>query len=73
MYNTLKDFIDGRGITVYQFCKETGLPNNTGYRLYKNPRSIPTGDVLDTILNTYSDVRIQDILGHKRETASKGA
>lgn len=70
MYNTLKEFIDGRGLTVYQFCKETGLPNNTGYRLYNNPRSIPTGEVMDAILNTYSDASIQDLLRHVREVIS---
>ena len=67
MYNTLKEFIDRRGMTVYQFCKDTGLPNNTGYRLYKNPQSIPSGDVLDAILNVYPDARIQDLLLHQRK------
>jgi predicted transcriptional regulator len=70
MYNTLKEFIDRRGMTVYQFCKDTGLPNNTGYRLYKNPQSIPSGDVLDAILNVYPDARIQDLLLHKREVGT---
>lgn len=71
MYNTLKEFIDNRGLTVYQFCKETGLPNNTGYRLYNNPQSIPTGEVMDAILNVYADSNVSDLLRHVRE-ASKG-
>lgn len=51
--NRIKELIDSRGITRYQFCKETGLTQNTGYRLYKDPDYIPGSDALLKICKAY--------------------
>lgn len=51
--NTVKQFVDSRGITVYQFRKETGIAQATAYRLYNNSHEIPRGDVLSAICQTY--------------------
>ena len=53
MINTVKQFVDSRGITVYQFRKETGIAQATAYRLYNNSVEIPRGDVLSAICRTY--------------------
>lgn len=52
--NRVKAFIDGKGITRYQFCKDTGLTQNTGYRLYKDPDYIPGSDALLKICKAYN-------------------
>jgi transcriptional regulator with XRE-family HTH domain len=52
--NRVKALIDGKGITRYQFCKDTGLTQNTGYRLYKDPDYIPGADALLKICKAYN-------------------
>lgn len=51
--NRIKEFIDSKGITRYQFCKDTGLTQNTGYRLYNEPDYIPGADALLKICKAY--------------------
>lgn len=51
--NRIKELVDGWGITRYQFCKDTGLTQNTGYRLYKDPDYIPGSDALLKICKAY--------------------
>jgi len=51
--NRIKVFIDSKGITRYQFCKDTGLTQNTGYRLYNDPDYIPGSDALLKICKAY--------------------
>lgn len=51
--NRIKEFVDKRGITRYQFCKDTGLADNTGYRLYKDSAYIPGAEALAKICDTY--------------------
>jgi len=52
--NQIKAFVDSKGITRYQFCKATGLSQNTVYRLYKNPNYIPGSEALLKICEAYS-------------------
>lgn len=68
--NTIKQFVEGRGITPYALSKRTGLPLNTVYRLVNNPEVIPSGDVMDAILNQFTDATIVDLLAHSKEVAS---
>ena len=51
--NTIKAFVDGRGISVYKFMQETGVSQPTAYDLYNHPEKIPTGETLDKICRAY--------------------
>ncbi len=51
--NRIKEFIDGMGITRYQFYKETGIAPSTAYNLFDNPDWIPQVNVLDKICERY--------------------
>jgi DNA-binding Xre family transcriptional regulator len=57
--NRVKTFIDGLGITRYQFWKETELAQNTAYRLYDDPTYIPGASVLNKICMTYQHEGVQ--------------
>lgn len=49
----LKRLIDQRGITPYQFWKQTNLNQRTAYRLYNNRDYIPREDVMDKLGQIY--------------------
>ena len=51
--NTIKQFVDSRGLSAYRFRKETGIAQATAYSLYKKPSQIPRSDVLDAICTAY--------------------
>ena len=51
--NKIKAFVDAQEITPYQFCKDTGLSQNTGYNLYNDPEYIPGPTALAKICGTY--------------------
>ncbi|WP_072044975.1 helix-turn-helix domain-containing protein [Aliterella atlantica] len=51
--NRVKELVDNLGISRYQFCKDTGLTQNTGYRLYKDADYIPGSDALLKICKAY--------------------
>lgn len=51
--NTIKQFLDKKGITRYQLQKETGIGHSTAYRLYDDPTLIPQKPVLDKICDFY--------------------
>ncbi len=51
--NTIKPFVDSRGLSVYRFRKDTGLAQATAYRLYNNSYDIPSGEVLKAICSAY--------------------
>ncbi|WP_089131535.1 helix-turn-helix domain-containing protein [Tolypothrix sp. NIES-4075] len=51
--NTIKEFLEKRGITRYQLYKETGIAPATAYRLYEDPTWIPQVGVLNKICDTY--------------------
>lgn len=54
-------------MTAYKLSKQTGLPLNTVYRLVNNPSQVPSGEVMDAILNQYSDASVGELLEHSRE------
>jgi predicted transcriptional regulator len=64
MKNTIKEFVGKRGITAYALSKRTGIPLNTVYRLVNNPKVIPSGEVMDAILNEFNDASVSDLLTH---------
>jgi DNA-binding Xre family transcriptional regulator len=51
--NTIKEFVDGLGISVYEFRKRTGLATDTAYNLYNQPEKIPNGTVLSKICDSF--------------------
>lgn len=53
MRNKIKQFLDDRGITPYQFRKDTGVAQRTAYDLYNNPEQLPSSTVLGKICDTY--------------------
>jgi DNA-binding Xre family transcriptional regulator len=53
MRNKIKQFLDTKGITRYQFRKDTGIAQRTAYDLYEKPEQIPSGTVLEKICSTY--------------------
>ncbi len=53
MKNKIKEFVDGRGISVYQFWKQTGISRTTAYDLYNDPGQYPGKNVMDAICKTY--------------------
>ncbi|MDF0553151.1 helix-turn-helix transcriptional regulator [Kamptonema sp. UHCC 0994] len=67
MKNKIKQLVDGRGISVYQFIKETGIAPGTGYKLYNNPRHQPSPTVLGIICETY-EVQPNEILEWVKES-----
>ncbi len=61
MRNKIKEFVDSRGLTAYQFIKETGIAPGTGYKLYKDSKHRPSPDVLEVICDTY-EIQPNDVL-----------
>jgi transcriptional regulator with XRE-family HTH domain len=53
MRNTIKEFVEGLNITVYEFGKRSGISLDTAYSLYHNPERIPTGTVMGKICDTF--------------------
>jgi DNA-binding Xre family transcriptional regulator len=53
MKNKIKQFLEQRGITRYQFRKDTGIAQRTAYDLYAKPEQLPSSTVLAKICSTY--------------------
>jgi DNA-binding Xre family transcriptional regulator len=53
MRNRVKFFLEAKGISAYQFIKDTGIAPTTGYKLAKDPSHLPSIRVLEVICNTY--------------------
>lgn len=51
--NTIKDFLDSKGITPYRFLRDVGIAQRTAYDLYNNPDQLPSPKVLSRICDTY--------------------
>ncbi|MEB3360141.1 MAG: helix-turn-helix transcriptional regulator [Synechococcales bacterium] len=51
--NKIKQFLDARGITRYQFRQDTGIAQRTAYDLYAKPDQIPSSTVLEKICDAY--------------------
>jgi DNA-binding Xre family transcriptional regulator len=53
MRNRIKEFVDSRGMSVYQFWQETGISRTTAYSLYNNSAQYLGRDVMDAICSRY--------------------
>ena len=51
--NRIKELVDSKGITPYQFRKDTGLATNTAYNLYNDPDYIPGSSAMTKICEAY--------------------
>ncbi|MBW4645600.1 MAG: helix-turn-helix transcriptional regulator [Goleter apudmare HA4340-LM2] len=51
--NKIKELVDGKGISVYQFRKDVGIAQRTAYDLYNNPEQLPNAVVLAKICDHY--------------------
>lgn len=51
--NKIKPFLDAKGITPYQFRKDSGIAQRTAYDLYNNPSQLPSSSVLSKICDAY--------------------
>ncbi|NJM67497.1 MAG: helix-turn-helix transcriptional regulator [Acaryochloris sp. RU_4_1] len=51
--NTIKEFLDSKGITPYQFRKDTGIAQRTAYDLYNKANQLPSSTVLTKICDAY--------------------
>lgn len=66
MKNKVKQLLELRGVSGYALHKETGIALTTVYRLINEPHVIPTGEVMDIILNHFPDTTVADLLEHQR-------
>jgi DNA-binding Xre family transcriptional regulator len=54
MRNRIRQIVDGRGITPYEFWKRTGIGSQTtAYALYNNPEQYPGKNVMNAICETF--------------------
>ncbi len=53
MINKVKPFLESRGMSAYQFIKDTGIAPATGYKLAKSASYLPGIRVLEVICDTY--------------------
>ncbi len=51
--NKIKQLLDERKITRYEFWQKTRLSQNTAYRLYDDPLYIPGRSVIEKIYQAY--------------------
>ena len=53
MRNKIKQFLESRQLSAYQFIKDTGIAPATGYKLAKSGEYLPGIRVLEVICDTY--------------------
>ena len=53
MKNKIKQFLDAKGITPYQFERDAKIAHRTAYDLYNNADQVPSSSVLSKICDTY--------------------
>ncbi len=51
--NKIKQILDAKKMTRYEFWKKTGLAQNTAYRLYDDPLYVPGAQVMTKIFEAY--------------------
>lgn len=51
--NRVKDFLREKGISAYQFIKDTGISETTGYELARNPSHLPSIASIGRICQKY--------------------
>ena len=73
--NTLKEFLEAKQMSRYEFAKVTGVSQTTVYFLYDNPDSLPQSSVLNKICD-YFRIQPNEIIiwiapAHKKSPAKK--
>lgn len=63
MYSVFEKLLDSRGITVYKFCKETGISESTVYTWKK--RGTKCSGKLAEVISNYFDVSIDYLMTGK--------
>ena len=53
MRNRVQEFLAARGLSAYQFIKETGIAPATGYKLAKDEAHLPPVRVLEVFCDRY--------------------
>jgi transcriptional regulator with XRE-family HTH domain len=53
MKNRVGSFIERKGLSVYQFIKETGISTTSGYRLANEESLLPSITVLSMLCEAY--------------------
>lgn len=53
MRNRVKEFLASRGLSAYQFIKDTGIAPTTGYKLAKDESHLPSIRVLEVMCDRY--------------------
>lgn len=51
--NKIQEFVDGLGISVYEFRKRVGIAQRTAYDLYNEPWQLPSSTVLTKICDRF--------------------
>ena len=51
--NKIREFVDGLGISVYEFRKRTKVAQRTAYDLYNQPWQLPSPTVLTKICDSF--------------------
>lgn len=64
--NKIKQFVDNKGMSVYQFWKEAKIAQRTAYDLYNNPNQLPNATVLKKICDTY-EIQPNEILEWRKD------
>jgi len=54
MRNKVKQLVDDRNLSVYEFRKQTGIANKTAYDLYNHPGQYPNKNVMEAICRTFN-------------------
>ncbi|NHC33800.1 helix-turn-helix domain-containing protein [Scytonema millei] len=68
MSNTLRDFCEKRGTTLFKLATAIGVSPSNLYRLGKHTEQLPSLELIDKILNLYPDASIDDLIKHVRDT-----
>ena len=67
LQNVIHNLLTQKGITAYQFIKDTGISDTTGYDLAKNPNHLPSITVIGKICKAYQ-IQPNDIVINTDET-----
>lgn len=51
--NKLKEFVEGKGLSIYQFWQDVGISRTTAYSLSNDASQLPNSSVLHKICDHY--------------------
>lgn len=68
MRNTIREFCEKNGTTLFKLANTIGVSPSNLYRLGKHKEQLPSLELLDKILNLYPDAHFDDLLVHIKDT-----